>query len=97
MSYDFISPTKHDLCGRKVIITGSAWGDGVRYATATAFARGGASTIVLVDLHDIASDLIASLESAALGADRPKPSILAFAVDISNLQDVQKMAHDLHH
>jgi hypothetical protein len=52
---------------------------------------------VLVDLHDIASDLIASLESAALGADRPKPSILAFAVDISNLQDVQKMAHDLHH
>jgi NAD(P)-dependent dehydrogenase (short-subunit alcohol dehydrogenase family) len=94
-SYDFISPTKHHLEGRKVIITGSAWRDGVGYATATAFARGGASTIVLVDLHDISADLIASLASAALDAGRPKPSILTFAVDISNLEDVQEMSHDL--
>ena len=94
-SYDFISPIKHDLSGRKVVITGSAWEDGVGYATATAFARAGASTIVLLDLHGISTGLISKLESAALEAGRPKPTILTFAVDISNLEAVQKVLPQL--
>lgn len=65
------------------------------YATATAFARAGASTIVLLDLHGISTGLISKLESAALEAGRPKPTILTFAVDISNLEAVQNVLPQL--
>lgn len=48
-SYDFISPLKLDLVGKHVLITGAAWEDGVGFATASAFARAGASVIAIAD------------------------------------------------
>ncbi|KAF6828495.1 short chain dehydrogenase reductase [Colletotrichum plurivorum] len=90
-TYDYISPLKLDLSGRHVLITGAAWEDGVGYATATAFARAGASAIAVADLHGMADDLVQRLKSAATEAGRPEPKVLAYTVDISNQASVQKM------
>lgn len=91
-SYDYISPLKLDLSGRHVLITGVAYKDGVGYATATAFARAGASVIALADHQPIASDLIEDLKAAATQAGRKEPAALPFIADISSPFSVQ----DLH-
>jgi NAD(P)-dependent dehydrogenase (short-subunit alcohol dehydrogenase family) len=93
-SYDYISPLKLDLVGKHVLITGAAWEDGVGFATATAFARAGASFIACVDLHGIADELIHKLKSAATEANRPEPVVLGYKVDIA-IQDSVKEIYDL--
>lgn len=90
-SYDYISPLKLDLTGKHVLITGAAWEDGVGYATATAFARAGASAIAVADLHGVSSDLVSQLKSAAVQAGRPEPSMLSCTVDIASPESVQEM------
>ncbi|KAF6805344.1 short chain dehydrogenase reductase, partial [Colletotrichum musicola] len=90
-TYDYISPLKLNLSGRHVLITGAAWEDGVGYATATAFARAGASAIAVADLHSVSDELVQRLKSAATEAGRPEPKVLAYTVDISNKDSVQKM------
>lgn len=90
-SYDFISPTRLDLGGRNVLITGAAWEDGVGHATATAFARAGASCIALIDLCAIPKETVDNIEAAAITAGRDRPTIMSFAVDISDLAAVQIM------
>ncbi|OJJ67715.1 hypothetical protein ASPBRDRAFT_47751 [Aspergillus brasiliensis CBS 101740] len=90
-TYDYISPLKLDLSGKHVLITGAAWEDGVGYATATAFARAGASAIAVADLHGVSSDLVAQLKSAAAQAGRPEPAVLSCTVDIANRDSVQAM------
>jgi NAD(P)-dependent dehydrogenase (short-subunit alcohol dehydrogenase family) len=94
-SYDFISPLKLDLTGRTVIITGTAWEDGVGQATAVAFARAGARAIGLIDLQQVSADSIAKVEAAATEAGRSKPLVKAYAVDISDLASVQAMQKTL--
>lgn len=90
-SYDYISPLELDLSGKNTLITGVAYRDGVGYATATAFARAGASIIALADLQPIASDLIADLKAAASQAGRKEPVVLPFTVDISSPSSVQEL------
>ncbi|KAL4777189.1 hypothetical protein BDW60DRAFT_221130 [Aspergillus nidulans var. acristatus] len=92
-TYDYISPLKLDLSGKHVLITGAAWEDGVGYATATAFARAGASVIAVADLNGVSSDLVAQLKSAAVQAGRPEPMVLSCMVDITSRDSVQAM-HD---
>jgi NAD(P)-dependent dehydrogenase (short-subunit alcohol dehydrogenase family) len=87
-SYPYISPLSQDLSGRHVLITGAAWGDGVGYATATAFARAGASAIAVIDLHGVSAELVSRLKAAAVEAGRPEPQIIAGKVDISKLESV---------
>lgn len=90
-TYDYISPLKLDLAGKHVLITGAAWEDGVGYATATAFARAGASAIALADIHGISSDLVAKLKLLAAQAGRPEPVVLSYTVDIAKQDSVQAM------
>jgi len=90
-TYPYISPSNLDLTGKYVLITGTAFEDGVGFATATAFARAGASAIGLVDFHEISDDLVARLKSAATESGRAEPVILHFAVDIAKLDDVQAL------
>ncbi|OJI99311.1 hypothetical protein ASPVEDRAFT_38739 [Aspergillus versicolor CBS 583.65] len=90
-TYDYISPLKQDLNGKHVLITGAAWEDGVGYATATAFARAGASAIAVADLHGVSGDLVAQLKSAAVQAGRPEPTVLSCTVDIASRESVQAM------
>ncbi|KAF5253103.1 hypothetical protein FANTH_1934 [Fusarium anthophilum] len=90
-SYDYISPLKLDLTGQHVLITGAAHEDGVGYATATAFARAGASQIACCDLHGISDDIITKLKSAAKLANRDEPLVLGYEVDISSQESVKAM------
>ncbi|PVH75463.1 NAD(P)-binding protein [Cadophora sp. DSE1049] len=92
-SYDYISPLKLDLVGKHVLITGAAGGDGVGYATATAFARAGVSAIAIADLHSISDELVAKSKLAAVQAGRPEPLVLVCTVDIAAQDSVQAM-HD---
>ncbi|KAH6840586.1 hypothetical protein B0I37DRAFT_408331 [Chaetomium sp. MPI-CAGE-AT-0009] len=92
-TYDYISPLKLDLAGRHVLITGAAWEDGVGYATATAFARAGASAIAIADLHGVSDDLVVKLKLAAAQAGRPEPVVLGCTVDIARRDSVQAL-HD---
>ena len=84
-SYDFISPLSLNLHGNNVLITGSALPDGVGFATARAFARAGASGIVLADLHPVPSELVAQLKAAAVDAKRSEPTVITRQFDISKL------------
>lgn len=92
-TYDYISPLHLDLTGKRVVATGAAYGNGIGYATATAFARAGASFIALADIHPIPEPLISNLKTAALQASRAEPQILACTVDITSLPSVQNF-HD---
>ncbi|UPK93741.1 hypothetical protein LCI18_004676 [Fusarium solani-melongenae] len=92
-TYDYISPLKLDLAGRHVLVTGAAWENGIGYATATAFARAGASAIAMADLHGVSSDLATKLKAAAAQAGRPEPVVLCCTVDIARQDSVQAM-HD---
>lgn len=93
-TYDYVSPLTLDLSGKHVLITGAAWEDGVGYATATAFARAGASAIAVADLHGVSDDLVAKLKLAAVQAGRPEPVVLSCTVDIAKQDSVQAV-HDI--
>ncbi|KAF1968555.1 NAD(P)-binding protein [Bimuria novae-zelandiae CBS 107.79] len=90
-TYDYISPLKLDLAGKHVLVTGAAWEDGVGYATATAFARTGASAITVVDLHGVSDELVSKLKTAVVQAGRPEPDVLSRTVDIAKPEDVQAL------
>lgn len=90
-SYDYISPLKLNLVGKHVLITAAAWEDGVGFATATTFARAGASFIACVDLHGVADELIYKLKSAATQANRPEPVVVGYKVDIASQDSVKEM------
>ena len=94
-TYEYISPLKLDLTGKHVLITGAAWDNGIGYATATAFARAGASAIDLADLHGIADDLVAKLKTAATEAGRAEPTVLGYKVDIAQEDSVRAMYDDV--
>jgi NAD(P)-dependent dehydrogenase (short-subunit alcohol dehydrogenase family) len=91
-TYDYISPLHLNLTGKHVVVTGAAFGDGVGYATATAFARAGPSAIALADLQPVSDALVANLKAVAAEAGRTEPKILVCTVDITSLASVQ----DLH-
>src|ERR1700712_971041 len=90
-TYEYISPLKLDLAGKRVLITGAAWENGIGYATATAFACAGASAIALADLHGISDNLAVKLKAAATNAGRPEPLILSCTVDIAQQDSVKAM------
>jgi NAD(P)-dependent dehydrogenase (short-subunit alcohol dehydrogenase family) len=88
-SYDYISPLKLDFNGAHVIVTGAAWEDGVGFATALGYARGGASVIVVADLLGVSEQSLAQLKQAATEAGRKKPQVIGHRVDIADLASVQ--------
>lgn len=92
-TYDYISPLHLDLTGKSVVITGAAYENGIGYATATAFARAGASFIALADIKPVPEPLISNLKTAAVQAGRTEPQILACTVNITSLSSVQAF-HD---
>ncbi|KAF2824803.1 NAD(P)-binding protein [Ophiobolus disseminans] len=92
-TYDFISSLKLDLAGHHVLVTGAAWEDGVGYATATAFARAGASAIAMADLHGVSDELVGKLKLAATQAGRVEPTVISCKVDIAESNSVHAL-HD---
>lgn len=87
-SYSYISPLEQNLAGRHVLITGAGFEDGVGFATATAFARAGASAIAVLDVRGLSEELVSRLKSVAVGAGRPEPLVVSGHVDISRWESV---------
>lgn len=92
-TYDYISPLKLNLVGKHILVTGTAYEDGVGYATASAFARAGASAIAMVDLHGVSDTLTAQIRAAAVQAGNPEPLVLSCKADIASRESVQDL-HD---
>ncbi|WWC93094.1 uncharacterized protein L201_008059 [Kwoniella dendrophila CBS 6074] len=88
-SYDYISPLKLDISGRNVIITGGASQEGVGSATAIAFARAGAKSIAIIDIHDVMESTKEKIKKAALDAERSESLVISCKTNISLLNEVQ--------
>ncbi|GAA5855215.1 hypothetical protein JCM9279_007508 [Rhodotorula babjevae] len=88
-SYPFISPTRLDLSGRTVVVTGAALADGIGHATTLAFARAGAAGIAILDQHAASNELVAQVKQAAVAAGRSEPQVVAHTVDITSLADLE--------
>ncbi|KAF9872844.1 3-oxoacyl-acyl-carrier-protein [Colletotrichum karsti] len=93
VSYDLISPLKLDLSGKYALVTGASWDTGVGFATASAFARAGASGIAVVDLRGVSADLVARLKQIAREAGRDEPIVVDCTTDIADATSV-KTAHE---
>lgn len=72
-------------------MTGAGRIDGVGYATALVFARSGASGIALADIHGVSDDLLTGIKDAARIANRPEPTVLGQATDISDAESVKQL------
>ncbi|KAK1472918.1 3-oxoacyl-(acyl-carrier-protein) reductase [Colletotrichum tamarilloi] len=93
VSYDLISPLQLDLSGKYAVVTGASWDTGVGFATASAFARAGASGIAAVDLHGLSAGLVAKLKQIAREAGRDEPIVVDCTTDIADAASV-KAAYD---
>lgn len=88
-SYPFIDPTKANMTGKHVLITGASGGCGK--AMALSYARAGASSIAILARRDL-TQTAHEIEQAALSACRPKPKILTLKTDQTNQQQVEEAA-----
>lgn len=96
-SYDYISPLNLDYTGRNVMITGAASEDGVGFATALAYARAGASVVILTDLLDIASSSLEKVRDAGRSSSRTTSvltsplRVYGYQVDITSKESTKAL------
>ncbi|KAK3322896.1 hypothetical protein B0H66DRAFT_216782 [Apodospora peruviana] len=88
-TYAFIDPTKADLTGKSVFITGAS--KGIGKATAISFATAGCSKILLAARSDLAN-VEAAVKDAAKKANRPQPLVHALKVDVTSEDSVRTAA-----
>jgi NAD(P)-dependent dehydrogenase (short-subunit alcohol dehydrogenase family) len=88
-TYPFISPLNLNLSGRAVFITGAS--KGIGRSTALAFARAGASNIIIA-ARSALSELSSELTAAASAAGHPEPQILTLTLDVSDEDGVAAAA-----
>jgi NAD(P)-dependent dehydrogenase (short-subunit alcohol dehydrogenase family) len=84
-TYPYIDPTKYDLTGKSVLITGAS--KGVGKATALSYAKAGASHIALAARSSLTA-IIDEVKQAALAANRPAPTVLAVQIDVTDQSSV---------
>lgn len=80
-TYDFISPTKANLNGKSVFISGASRGIGKQ--AALSYATAGASKIALGARSSLAS-LEPEIAAAAKAAGHPAPTVLAIVLDVTD-------------
>jgi NAD(P)-dependent dehydrogenase (short-subunit alcohol dehydrogenase family) len=88
-TYAYIDTFKVNLQGRYVLITGAS--KGVRRATATSYAKAGASGIAIAARFSL-EGAVKDVREAAAGAGRSEPRILALEVDVTNRASVEAAA-----
>lgn len=88
-TYPFIDPTKADMTGKSVFITGAS--KGIGKATAISFASAGCSKILLAARSDLA-DVELAVKNAATKANRPQPLVKSLKVDVTSEDSVRAAA-----
>ncbi|OTB07212.1 hypothetical protein M426DRAFT_318244 [Hypoxylon sp. CI-4A] len=91
-TYDFISPTKLDLGGKSVFITGAS--KGVGKETALTYAVAGTSKIAIGARSDL-SGVVAEIKEAAKKAGKPEPKVVSVKVDVSSEESVKAAAETI--
>lgn len=85
-TYAYIEPSRVDLTGKYVLITGAAGGIG--RATATSYARAGASRIAIADLSSL-DDVVQEIKEAAANSKHPEPIVIPVKLDVTDRASVQ--------
>ncbi|KAF4550280.1 Short chain dehydrogenase-like protein 22 [Elsinoe fawcettii] len=80
-TYPFISPTKLDLSGLSILITGASRGIGA--AIASSYAAAGASQIAIA-ARSPPKEVADQVRSAAKAASRAEPQVFALAIDVTS-------------
>ncbi|KAM0425709.1 hypothetical protein ACHAPT_008956 [Fusarium lateritium] len=88
-TYLAIDPTKADLRGKTVFITGASRGLG--QAMSVSFAKAGASRLVIVARSDMPAT-VEAIKSASREVGHSEPEILAIQADCSSPESVEAMA-----
>lgn len=92
-TYSDIDPSKADLSGKTIVITGAS--KGVGRAAAIAFAQAGASNIALTARSDL-TELVKAVKAAALTAGRSaEPAVFSASMDVGSEADVAQFAKDV--
>ena len=93
-TYDTINPKKLNLKGKHVFITGAS--KGIGRCLGLSYARAGASAIGIgARSHSALESLEQEIYTAAEDAGHPKPLVKTYEMDVTNLDNVQKVAQDL--
>jgi NAD(P)-dependent dehydrogenase (short-subunit alcohol dehydrogenase family) len=88
----YINPTKFNLSGKHILITGAS--KGVGRATAISYAKAGASRIALGARSSL-SEVISEVQSAARNAGHPEPQVLALVLDVTSTDSVSAAAKEV--
>ncbi|KAF1996393.1 NAD(P)-binding protein [Amniculicola lignicola CBS 123094] len=88
-TYPAIDPTKADLSGKTVFITGASKGLGL--ATAISFAKAGASGIAIAARTSL-SATVSAIQKAAQEANHPPPTIVPVTLDVTDQKSVEAAA-----
>ncbi|KAM0189004.1 hypothetical protein ACHAPQ_011081 [Fusarium lateritium] len=88
-TYPAIDPTKFNLKGKTILVTGSSRGFG--RAMCAAFARAGASHIVLASRSDMSTTADA-IRAAAKETGHPEPEVLSIKTDVGVPESVDALA-----
>ena len=93
-TYDTINPKKLNLNGKHVLITGAS--KGIGRCLGLSYAQAGASAIgIAARSHSALESLEQEIYAAAKDAGHPKPLVKIYELDVTNLENVQKVAQDL--
>lgn len=88
-TYPAIDPTKADLKGKYIFITGAS--KGVGEAAAISFAKAGAAGLAL-DARSSLASVVEAVDHATKSAGHPEPKILALQLDVTSRASVEAAA-----
>ena len=90
-TYPAIDPTKLNLQGKYVFLSGAS--KGIGHAAAISFVRAGVAGIAIAARSDLSS-LEKEMHEAAKAADRPSPNIKPIRLDILDAQSIERAAQE---
>lgn len=90
-TYPFIDPTKADLSGKSVFITGAS--KGIGRATAISFAKAGCKQIAIAARSSL-DEVVTAIKSAAKDPSNP-PTVLALTIDVTSASSVEAAAKEV--